>query len=161
MTLGFKEVSDKPYGFDLDFAGNGDPLKNAIYMSLFCNKKEISPEFLNKNIAENGWFGNLIVHNGTDFDQGSFLWTLKQVPLDDETINLALAYTEESLQWLIDDEVIEDFNVSFVDKNNVLLPEESTYNYIKKIGYIILEIAIKPFHKNEIKYSLNIKNGWI
>lgn len=158
-TIGFTEVKNKPYPFDIDFSNDVDQLKSAIYISLFCNKREISPEFANKNIPQNGWFGNLIMFNGQDFQIGSYLWTLKQSVLDQDTINLVLSYTEEALEWLIDDGILEDLEVNFVDVNGNILTEESLYNYFIGLSYIILEIKVKPFLKNEIKYSLNIKTN--
>ena len=66
------------------------------------------------------------------------------------------------MEWLIDDGILEDLEVNFVDVNGNILTEESLYNYFIGLGYIILEIKVKPFLKNEIKYSLNIKtNGWV
>ncbi len=162
MTIGFIETKNKPYPFDIDFSNDVDPLKSSIYVSLFCNKREISPEFANKNIPQNGWFGNLIIYSGQDYQQGSFLWTLEQSVLDQDTINLILSYTEEALDWLIEDEVVEDIEVNFVDINGNILQDDVLYNYFIGLGYVILEIKIKPFLKNEIKYSLNIKtNGWV
>ncbi|MEY2868789.1 MAG: hypothetical protein RIR01_1252 [Bacteroidota bacterium] len=160
MTLGFKEVQGKQYAFDVDFTSPADPLKNAIYMSLFCNKRDISPEFENKNIGENGWFGNLVIHEN-NFQQGSFLWTLQQATLNQENINLTYSYIEDCLQWLIDEEVVEDLEINFVDQNNKILEDTEIYSYMISINKILFEIKIKPFLKNEIKYGITIENGTI
>lgn len=160
MTIGFiPNTSSGNYSFDLDFSGNGDILQNAIYMSLFCNKREISPEFLNKNIAENGWFGNAIMFNNGEFEIGSFLWTLKQTALTQEVINLVISYVEDCLDWLVSDGVIEGFDIDLVDINNNILPEEQATNYILQLSYIPIRLTIKPFLKNELNYSLTIKTN--
>ena len=101
----------------------------------------------------------MIIYSGEDYQQGSFLWTLEQSVLDQDTINLILSYTEEALDWLIEDEIVEDIEVNFVDINGNILQDDVLYNYFIGLGYVILEIKIKPFLKNEIKYSLNIKTN--
>lgn len=160
MTLGLVYVDNKPYPFDLDFNGEREDLEQAVLLSLFCNKREISPEIANQNIPENGWFGNLDLYQN-DFEQGSFLWTLSQSQLDDQIINLAISYVEESLEWLIEDYIIEDFEVNFVNQENQVIESyEEGLAITKQSGSLRIQIKFNNFLQNskELYFTLKL-NG--
>jgi len=160
MTLGLVPVNDKPYPLDLDFNQERDDLEQAVYLSLFCNKREISPEIANQNLPENGWFGNLDLYQN-DFEQGSFLWTLSQSEINDQVINLAISYIEESLGWLIEDNIVEDFEVNFVNEvNQVIESYEQGLAITKQSGSLRIQIKFNNFLQNskELYFTLKL-NG--
>jgi phage gp46-like protein len=160
MTLGLVPVNDKPYPLDLDFNQERDDLEQAVYLSLFCNKREISPEIANQNLPENGWFGNLDLYQN-DFEQGSFLWTLSQSEINDQVINLAISYIEESLDWLIEDNIVEDFEVNFVNEvNQVIESYEQGLAITKQSGSLRIQIKFNNFLQNskELYFTLKL-NG--
>jgi phage gp46-like protein len=159
MTIGYTIEENKPYNFDLDFDNEGDDLKTALYISLFTNKREISPEFSNQNLPQNGWFGNLLMFSNEDFQQGSFLWTLKKAILDNETINLILSYVEDSINWLVDEDIIEDFEINIIDENGYIIDEDKIYSHVINKGFVPLQITLKPYLKNQVKFSINFKNN--
>lgn len=157
MTLGFTPQKDKPYPLDLDFDQERDDLEQAIYLSLFCNKRDITPEVANQNVPENGWFGNLIIHE-VGFEQGSYLWTLSQVQLDDQIINEALSYIEESLDHLVEDNVIIDFEVNIInDAGQVIEDYEEALAYTKQKQAIGFQIKTETYSDNSKIFNFNIK----
>jgi len=162
MTLGFAPQNDKPYPLDLDFGQERDDLEQAIYLSLFCNKRDITPNIANQNIPENGWFGNLIIY-GIDFEQGSYLWTLSQAQLDDQIINEALSYVEESLDHLVEDNVIIDFEVNIInDAGQIIEDYEEALAYTKQKQALGFQIKTETYSNNSKIFNFNIKlNGGI
>jgi phage gp46-like protein len=58
-----------------------------------------------------GWFGNELSEI-VGFEIGSKLWLLEQARRTQTTLNLAINYAIESLQWMIEDNLIENFEVS-------------------------------------------------
>ena len=161
-TLGFAPQVDKPYALDLDFTQERDDLEQAIYLSLLCNKRDITPDVASQNIPENGWFGNLVLY-GPDFEQGSFLWTLTQRVLDDETINEAISYIEECLEWLIDDNIVKDIEVNIIDSANQVIEDyELALAQTKREGFLRFQILFDAYTQNSRNYNFSIKlNGGI
>lgn len=100
------------YDFDIE---NGDfvtdsTIENPLNSSLFTNARADSSEV---PIAKDrgGWFGNELYEIiGHQF--GSKLHLLKQRRFNEETKNIVIDYIRKSLQWLIDDEVVKNINVS-------------------------------------------------
>lgn len=90
--------------FDLSIDADGDILTNdffdtALIVSLFSDRRASSSEVL---LPENrrGWIGNEFT---PDFEIGSRLWLFEQARLSTNTINEMVSIVQESLQWLIDD----------------------------------------------------------
>jgi phage gp46-like protein len=123
--------------YDINFV-NGDfermqGLDTAILMSLTCERRANSSE-VSLPQYRRGWVGNEI--NGfVDFEYGSKIWILEQARATQETLNNAITYEQNALQWLIDDEfadavIVEaEYNdlielildITFVKNNNIIL----------------------------------------
>lgn len=95
----------------LDFANDG--LEMAVFISLFTDRRftfeDGDPPVENDR---RGWWGDNLLETPGDSD-GSLLWLLKRSKIiEPETLNDATEYCEQALQWLIDDGVAENINVT-------------------------------------------------
>lgn len=78
-------------------------LLRSIYAERRADENEISVPELRR-----GWIGN----SEKDFEDGSKVWLYEQARLNLQTINGVKSEIENALQWLLDDEVALDFEVS-------------------------------------------------
>jgi len=105
---------------------NGDFLTNnnfdtSLTISLFGDKRADPSEV---TAAENrrGWWGNPFNTDEIDFQLGSKLWLLEQARAVPATLNKAITYAKESLQWLIEDDHAKRIQVSgTLSQNNIQL----------------------------------------
>lgn len=110
---GYYDISFEDGDFKLE-----EGLKTAIWMSIFCEKRD--PEVVDWQ-AQRGWVGDQLNDDG--FQIGSLLWTLNQSRLDDDTIIEAQSIIEDCLEWLITQNYATDVNVSIyknLDKTGLL-----------------------------------------
>lgn len=91
---------------DLEFVNNFD---TNLQMSLLCERRADDSEIAEPELRR-GWFGNEL-SDTPGFEIGSKLWLLSQARLTQNTLNLAINYARESLQWLIDDRLVRDIDV--------------------------------------------------
>jgi phage gp46-like protein len=99
--------------YDLELQ-NGDlalvnNFNTALQMVIYCERRadpsEVRPPQLRR-----GWWGNeLSLVAG--FEIGSKLWLLKQARRTQDTLNKAITYTQEGLQWLVDDGYLDKVEV--------------------------------------------------
>jgi len=92
-----------------DFATDST-IENPLNASLFTNARADASEV---PIAKDrdGWFGNELYETiGHQF--GSKLHLLKQRRFKEETKNIVIDYIRKGLQWLIDDGIVKNINVS-------------------------------------------------
>lgn len=92
--------------YDIDFT-NGDfsmteGFDTALIMSVFCEKRANNSEVPAPQF-QRGWWGNLY-NDVINYEQGSKIWLLYQARLTQDNLNRAIAYLQDCLQWLIDDE---------------------------------------------------------
>lgn len=122
--------------YDISFTNGEFTKMNGFDTSLqisFMNERRASESEIKPPQNRRGWWGNEI--NGFDnFEYGSKLWLLHQARATSEALNNAKTYTQEALQWLIEDghldlirvntEYNDDMNliinVEFVRRNNVV-----------------------------------------
>lgn len=85
-------------------AADGD-LETAVILSLFTDRRADPEDALAGGEPEKrGWFGDAVpVVEGDRI--GSRLWLLARRKQSTETLNLAVEYCREALQWMIDDGV--------------------------------------------------------
>lgn len=78
-----------------------DGLEPAVLYSLFTDAKASDDDELPDGGTDlrGHWADNLL-----DESEGSKLWLLRRRKQTQETLNLAVQYAKEALQWLIDDE---------------------------------------------------------
>lgn len=56
-----------------------------------------------------GWWGDA----GEDYPIGSRFWQLRRHKLTQSTATLAVGFAQEALQWMIDDGVVSNIDISF------------------------------------------------
>lgn len=86
---------------------SGSDLETAIYISLFTNRLARADDNYNGNDRQ-GWWGD----EGADYAIGSRIWLLQRQKLTTTIANSAVSYAKESLQWLIDDGVVESVDIT-------------------------------------------------
>lgn len=85
----------------------GNDLQSAVVISLFTDRiaavGDVIPDGTND---PRGWWadGDVLI--------GSRLWLLKRSKQIPETLQLAYDYIAEALQWLLDDQVVAQFDIS-------------------------------------------------
>ena len=108
------KVTDNGY-YDITFDSNGDFTKTAgfdtaIQLSLMCERRASSGE-VKSPPNRRGWWGNEI--NGFDnFEYGSKLWLLEQARATQNTLNNSITYTQNALQWFIDENKVDTIEVT-------------------------------------------------
>jgi phage gp46-like protein len=119
-TLGYGELGEAPPSpFDLesvDLLKFETELEQAVYISLFTDKRITFDETPPRENDRRGWFGNAIDNS----DIGSRLWILQTEKMID-ILDTVQAYCLEALQWIIDDQVASEItvNVSQRDRYSV------------------------------------------
>lgn len=99
--------------FDIQFE-NGDikttdGFESALLMSVLCEKRASSSEVPAPE-RRRGWWGNEAL-DFDDYEIGSKLWLLYQSRKTQRALNDAITYVRDSLQWLIDDDFLDDIRV--------------------------------------------------
>jgi phage gp46-like protein len=116
--------------FDLVFE-NGDfvaetSLKNAVSLSLFCDRRVTSAEIPQGETSRRGWFGDLLADIDGD-EIGSRLWLLDRANSTNENAARAVDYARECLEWMIEDGLADTVNVTAdAVGNSILLSIELT-----------------------------------
>ena len=114
-------LQDERGNFDIGIDPNtGDFLltrgfDTAITMSLFCERRADTSEVPTAELRR-GWWGNTIGPEG--FEIGSKLWLLDQARQTQATLNKAVDYAREALQWLVDDGHLVSIDVSAAFSTN-------------------------------------------
>jgi phage gp46-like protein len=96
-------------------------LQTAVLVSLFTDARVESEDLPFAGASRRGWWGNLFPEVDGD-EVGSKLWLLAREKRTTDTLNRAEEYTQEALQWLIDDGVAESVDVeTSYDTNGALI----------------------------------------
>lgn len=107
--------TDESFRFGLQTAmgdiKTDDGLKAAVIYSLFtdrlANKDDVIPDGSNNR---RGHWGDSYLNEDAD-SEGSKIWLLAREKQTQETLNRAVSYAKESLQWLIEDGVASNVTV--------------------------------------------------
>lgn len=156
MNVDLKLTKDSEGTYDIGFQSNGDfELENgfdtALLMSLFQNKRldeseQAIPQY------RGGWWGNLL-NDVTGYEIGSKLWALDGRRTQD-TLNKAIDYIRDSLQWLLDDGYLQDIQVSGAftsEEISELSFSESTITFADN-GMVFLIKLIRFNNKSEKQF---------
>ena len=87
----------------------GSPLERAVIISLFTWRRA-DPDDKLPGSSKYGWWGDTYAEVKGD-RIGSKLWLLMRSKLTNEVLAQAKEYAEESLQWLIEDQVAKSVTV--------------------------------------------------
>lgn len=77
-------------------------LTRAVYISLFSWRRALGSDPVDDDELQ-GWWGDSFPTVGGD-QIGSRLWLLRRRTLTADTVRDAIAYAQEALAWLVDDE---------------------------------------------------------
>jgi phage gp46-like protein len=118
-----------------------DGLRTGVLISLFTDRRVTADELPFGEQSLRGWWGDLFPDQ--DGDQiGSRLWLLAREKRSVETTNRAVEYSEEALQWMIDDGLAESVTVDAAYDGN---------------GFMILTVLIQKPVGTELKYRFKLK----
>jgi phage gp46-like protein len=85
----------------------GNDLESAIIISLFSDRIAAVGDVIPDGSGDpRGWWAD------TDVPIGSRLWLLKRSKQIPETLQRAYDYIAEALQWLLDDQVVAQFDIN-------------------------------------------------
>lgn len=87
-----------------------DPLVRSVIISLFSWRIANDDDDVQDG-DRHGWWGDTYADIDGDLT-GSRIWELLRHKVTPETLSMAQDFCEEALQWLIEDEVARDVNVS-------------------------------------------------
>ncbi|HLN23876.1 MAG TPA: phage GP46 family protein [Patescibacteria group bacterium] len=88
---------------------SGDDLVTAVLVSLFTDAAARPDDVIPDGTTDpRGWWGDL----GEDVPIGSRLWLLDRSKATAEVLLKARDYIIEALQWLVDDGVVESFDIA-------------------------------------------------
>jgi len=113
IDIKFTKNQDGVYDFNITASGDFEldtTIENPINASMLTNARaDVSEVPIAKD--RGGWWGNELFETiGHQF--GSKLYLLKQRRFTEETKNIATDYIRKGLQWLIDDGIVKDINVT-------------------------------------------------
>ena len=86
-----------------------DNFDTNLQMSVYCERRADSSEVLLPQ-QRRGWWGNELSET-VGFEIGSKLWLLQQARLTKDTLNKAIAYTQEALDWFVEHKLLKRVQV--------------------------------------------------
>lgn len=100
--------------YDISFA-NGDfemvnNFDTSLQMSIYCERRADPSEVPTPELRR-GWWGNELSDN-MGFQIGSKIWLLAQARLTQDTLNKVITYTQEALEWYVEDGLLMKIEVS-------------------------------------------------
>lgn len=115
MAIDLKFKQDSTGTWDIDFS-NGDfeltdSLDTAVYMSIFCEKRASESQVAEPSLRR-GHFTNDF-NEISEYEVGSLFWLYtQQAKNTSENLTLLENSIIEGLDWLIEDDIISEVNVS-------------------------------------------------
>ena len=116
MAIDIQLTQDTDTGmFDVSFE-NGDfktvdSFDTSLTVSLFADARA-SQSQVPRSELRRGWWGNQFDKDYPLFELGSLLWLLYQARNTQDTLNSAIDFAKNSLQWLVDNNHAESVNVT-------------------------------------------------
>jgi phage gp46-like protein len=92
----------------------GKPIETAVYLSLFCDARADDSSGVVDPDMRRGWWGDLL--RTVSHSTGSNIWQLEREKITQSILNSIKSYCENALQWMVDDEIVNSFEVT-IDKN--------------------------------------------
>ncbi len=111
------DASQNGFGFDWAIEKGAleadDGLETAVIISLFTDRVAAADDDLPDNSGDRrGWWGDMALDDGKPDPIGSRLWLLARAKATTKTAARAQQYALEALQWLKDDGVAGDIEVT-------------------------------------------------
>lgn len=122
---------------------SGNDLTTAVIISLFTDRAAQPGDVISDGSSDpRGWWGDN-QPDGNTSPIGSRLWLISRVKQTQDTLNRAVTYAKEALQWMISDGVAL----------NVLVGAEW-----QRPGFLAMRVTI--FHRNGTKEAINFNWAW-
>lgn len=101
--------------YDVTFTEDGDfeateGLDTSILLSLLEQRRANSAEVSAPQLRR-GWVGNELADIAI-YELGSKLWILDQARLNTDTLNRAVDYARQALQWLLDNDIAQSLAIT-------------------------------------------------
>lgn len=115
MTVNYDADLTDDYDFQIDDDGDIktiDSFETALLMSLFCERRAQASEVPDSH-RRRGWIGNT-----GEFENGSKLWLYEQARVTRSTLIAIETAVYNGLQWLLDDNLAVNLEVSAELKNS-------------------------------------------
>jgi phage gp46-like protein len=144
VDLDLQKTSDGYY--DLHFDSDGDFAKTkgfntALKMSLLLDARAAASQVADP-VKRRGFWGNFML-GFANYELGSLLWLLDQARATQVTLNNAITFTRNALNWLIEDGHLDKINVAAdYSSNNTLAVRIDlirSKNIVQSFGYQIWE----------------------
>ncbi len=115
-----------------------DNFDTAIEMSLFNQRRATAAE---EPVAElrRGWIGNA-ANEVTGFEMGSKLWLLMQSRLTQDVLNEAIDYTQQCLQWFIDDKLLKTITVTGTKNTNTMFLNITLFRFNDRVDSFLFDL---------------------
>ena len=143
------QEGDFSFSIDDQDLESDNTLKTAVIISLFTDRRakpdDILPDLNNSD--KRGWWGDLASPEVEGDQIGSRLWLLNREKTEESVLVRAKQYVEESLKWLVDDEVAVKVVVE-TERQGV-------------VGNDRLAIGVKIYRIDGIKEAYNFQSQWI
>ncbi len=97
--------------FIKDDIDTNDGIFSAVFISLFTDRRIEEAERPEGEESLRGWWGDGLADVDGDLI-GSKLWLLFTLTITTETLPKSKEWTEQALQWFIDDDIVEEIIVS-------------------------------------------------
>lgn len=87
-------------------------LETAVIISLFTDARAQPDDVITDGSGDpRGWWGDSVA-NENDDETGSRLWLLEREKQQTQVLERAEQYARESLQWMVEDQVVDSINVT-------------------------------------------------
>jgi phage gp46-like protein len=116
-------------------------LQTSVIISLFTDRRVTEDDLPPEETSFRGWWGDLFQDEPGDLI-GSRLWLLAREKRSVETLNRAVEYSEEALQWMVEDGVAESVSADAIYDQN---------------GFMILSISIVKSGATNLSYRFRLK----
>ena len=92
-------------------ADMNDSLSRALVISLFTWRRADTGDDIDDEQSKQGWWGDTFSEIKGD-RIGSKLWQLTRKTINQDVIKQAIEFTEQALNWMIEDNICSDIEVS-------------------------------------------------
>ncbi len=123
-----------------------DGLTSSVILSLFCDDRATDDSEITNLYGKRGWWGNLLSANEGVTGLGSNLWLISRKKVTQETLNLTEQYATDALQWMVDDGVIANVEVSATNSREIMTS--------------ILNLDIKLFFEDQETIVIKFPDLW-
>lgn len=139
------EKTEQGY-YDLYFDTDGDFAKTkgfntALKMSLLTDSRASASQVPDP-VRRRGWWGNFLL-GFANYELGSLMWLLNQARATQDTLNSAINFTRDALQWLIEDGHLDRINVTadYTNATDLVVHIDliRSNNVVQSFGYQIWE----------------------